>query len=127
MVIAVDSGVPIEIIGLIISVISGITIPIVFFIMHRHLKKADTTEDRATMATFNIGAMDKELNKINKTIESTNKHFDDKLDDMIEGIEKRDEKLRDEFSRVWERLEATSGDIKVHDYAIREIKRKVES
>lgn len=113
-----------EEVGLIISIISGTVIPIVFFIMMRHLKRSDSTEDKATMASFNVGTMGNEIREIKDTIQDTNNHFDKRLDSLTTAIEKRDERMREDMNKVWEKLENVVGDIRVHEYAIKELKRR---
>ena len=119
--------VSIEEVSLYVGIISGLVIPVVFFFMVRHLKNSDSTSSKATYATFNIGTMDKRINDIADTLDEQNKHFDKRIDGLMNSMEKRDERWRADLNKVWERIDAISTDSKLHEYRLNKLDRTNES
>jgi hypothetical protein len=107
--------VSIEELSLVVAIVSGTVIPIIFFILIRHLKDSDSTSDKATMATFNIHSMNKDMVDIKDSIDQQRKHFDKRIDLLNSSIEQRDERWRNDLNKIWDKLDSIIGDVRVHE------------
>lgn len=67
--------------------------------------------------------MDKRINDIADTLDEQNKHFDKRIDGLMNSMEKRDERWRADLNKVWERIDAISTDSKLHEYRLNKLDR----
>jgi peptidoglycan hydrolase CwlO-like protein len=85
---------------LVLTVVAGF----IGVLIARAYKKRDTTTDNATHAVFNVGFTEQNLKRLEETQKEATKHFNDKIDAVIEKFEGIQSENREEFKKISERV-----------------------
>lgn len=116
--------VELEELAIIIPIIVGVAAPIVVSLMMRHLMAFDKNVDRSSHAIFNIETIQDEMKKIDDVLNDNREHFDKRIDIIDQHNEKREQELKSEIHKMWEKVQSLDTNMRIVEYRLNRINGK---
>lgn len=89
-----------EYIPVILGIVGTLIISVSILLLGNHLKIWRRTQETSTVATFNIGSMQEDFKRMEKTQDDIKLHLDRKLDGLMTLIEKKEETAARKFDQL---------------------------